>query len=152
MLTERASLILHAWDEQLITSDEVRQWADNELRLAIKDPAPAPVWLLDLVQFGPQQFGDASVGSWCRTPSLRVQFAFRATRLDLQDRRCVDAFAHWLSRGRGEELTGPELELAREVTHYLDGLEDPDLAIGCVRARLPALIESCKATIRAILG
>jgi len=72
--------MLDAWDEQLISADEIRAWAEREL-LGIADPRSIPAWLLDLVQQGPGCLADAS-HSWRRRADFKVRFALHATRVN----------------------------------------------------------------------
>ena len=150
MLTDRANLILDAWDEQVIAEDDVRCWAEAEL-LAIGDVRSTPSWLQDLVQHGPRPFADVG-HDWRRSPGFRARFAMRAIRLDLGDRSSVAGFARWVrAAAMGEDLADPEVQLGYEVDHCLDDLGDLALAIECVRQGLPSLLERCRATIGTIL-
>ena len=151
MLIDRANLMLDAWDDGLITDDAVRSWAGTEL-LAIVDSKQVPVWLLDLVQYGPPALTEVGL-EWRRASGFGLRFALRATRLDLRDRSEVEAFVRWLRRAAmGQELSDPEVRLGYQVDHYLDDLGSMDLAVECVRNELPALVEQCRATLAVILG
>jgi hypothetical protein len=151
VLIDRANLMLDAWDDGLITDEAVRSWAGTEL-LAIVDSRQVPVWLLDLVQYGPHALTDVGL-EWRRASGFGLRFALRATRLDLQERSEVEAFVRWLGRAAmGQELSDPEVRLGYQVEHCLDDLGRIDLAVECVRNELPALVERCRATIAASLG
>ena len=151
MLTDRANLMLDAWEDGLTTDDDVRSWAGTEL-LAIADTKSVPCWLLDLVQHGPRLLADVGL-EWRRSSGFKARFAMHATRLDLEDRSAIEGFARWLCRAAiGQDLSDPEVQLGYEVDHCLDDLGNPDLAVQCVRQRLPALVERCRATIATMLG
>lgn len=151
MLTDRANLMLDAWDDGLITDEAVLSWAGTEL-LAITDNKQVPAWLLDLVQHGPHSLVDVGL-EWRRSSGFIVRFAMRATRLDLQDRSGVEGFVRWLGRSAmGQDLSDPEVQLGYQVDHCLDDLGSVDLAVECVRQELPALVERCRATLAAVLG
>lgn len=151
MLTDRANLMLDAWDDGLVTDEAVRSWAGTEL-LAITDNKEVPTWLLDLVQYGPQSLADVGL-DWRRSSGFNVRFAMRATRLDLQDRSGVEGFVLWLCReAMGQDLSDPEVMLGYQVDHCLDDLGSVELAVECVRGELPGLLDRCRATLEAVLG
>jgi hypothetical protein len=151
MLTDRANLMLDAWDDGQVTDEDVRSWAGTEL-LSIADTKLAPTWLLDLVQHGPRSLADVGL-EWRRSSGFKVRFAMRAIRLDLSDRPSVEGFAQWLApAAMGEDLADPGVQLGYEVDHCLHDLGDLDLAVDCVRQGLPGLVERCRATIATILG
>lgn len=133
MLIDRANLMLDAWDDRLITDDEIRSWAETELA-SLPDAASAPEWLRDLVVLGPGSVANVA-HEWRRRSGFLSIFDLRATRLDLEDRASVEVFARWLRRAAlGEDIQFPEVQLGYQVDHYLDDLGDLERAVQCVRA------------------
>lgn len=148
-LTDRANLILDAFDDQIVTASEVLTWAESEL-LAIKNPAEIPTWLLDLLRDGPAHFLNAS-HPWRMRHDFQVRFAIHACRVDLKDRDSILRFANWLSRAvLGEDIDAPFVALAYEVDHYLDDHRDEALAVQCIQEDLPDLLPRCHAILDAV--
>jgi hypothetical protein len=145
VLTDRANLILQAWDSKLVSTHEVRSWAETEL-MEIADVRAIPGWLLDLVQHGPERLADVAL-SWRQPPRFSDEFALHATRVDLDSRTSVESFARWLARAAmGQDLDLPEVMLGYRVDDYLD-CGDMDLAVQCIREDLPSLLPTCVARL-----
>src|SRR5262245_55903639 len=110
LLTERASVVLYAWDAGVASADEVRSWAESEL-LRIADARDIPGWLIDVVQYGPERLNDVSL-PWRTLPPFQTRFALHAICVDLESHAAVARFAHWLAAAAmREDLDSPEVEL-----------------------------------------
>jgi hypothetical protein len=142
LLVDDARLILAAWQERLLTEDDVREWSYQVL-----DAVPAaelPEWLLDLSTSGPSACMSRPSSDFLNVPRLDYLsgLSLRLRTCDFANPAELDDFIAWTSRAcMGEDLDKPEVRFGYQLDHYLNDCTRLDLARDHVAKELPALQE-----------
>jgi hypothetical protein len=142
---------LALWAASLMTSDEVIQWASNEVA-RLDQP---PMELFDLVSDGPELCLKRANSDFSPRPtqlSYVEEFSVRACALSFESDDEVLKFADWASRRcMGEELLDAMVRCGYRLDHLLDDCQDMSAARTFVRMELPLLMPECHRVARPFL-
>ena len=135
--------ILTLWSASLMTSDQVKEWAQMQIE---KMDAP-PMELFDLLNDGPEKCLKQSAEDFSPRPrrlSFNEEFCIRACNFSLNSDEETLAFALWTSRRcMGEDLENPLVSLSYLVDHLLEDCGDEAVALAQIRKALPPLLAQC---------
>ena len=134
---------LALWVSSLLTSDEVIQWASNEVA-RLDQP---PMELFDLVSDGPELCLKRAISDFSPRPTYLTyveEFSLRACALSFDSDDMVLGFAEWASRRcMGEELSDAMVKFGYCLDHLLDDCQDMSAVRTFVRIELPLLMHEC---------
>jgi hypothetical protein len=134
---------LALWTSSLMTSDEVIQWASNEVARLDQPPTE----LFDLMSDGPELCLKRAISDFSPRPthlSFVEEFSVRACALSFDSDDMVLGFAEWASRRcMGEELSDAMVTFGYRLDHLLDDCQDKSAARTFVREELPLLLPEC---------
>lgn len=134
---------LALWVSSILTSDEVIQWASNEVA-RLDQP---PMELFDLVSDGPERCLKRAISDFSPRPThlnYVQEFSVRACVLPFDSDESVFQFADWASRRcMGEDLSDAMVKFGYHLDHLIDDCQDKSAALALVRKELPLLMSEC---------
>lgn len=136
---------LALWVAGLLTSDQVVEWAWDEIT-RLEEPSQE---LFDLANDGPQRCLKRASHDFSARPtklSYVQEFALRALTTLLDSDESVLQFAEWASRyAMGEDLSQPFVSFGYQLDHLLDDCQDRAAARALVRNELPSMLPTAQA-------
>lgn len=143
--------ILALWKIDMLSTEFVISWADNEL-LQADNPSKD---LIALSLDGPEKCLKLPIDDFPSHPvrlTFLEEFSIRAIATNLQSDSSTLIFAKWVSRyAMGENLEDPAVMLGYQVDHLLNDCENSKSAIQFVIAELSPMLPRCKAIASSFL-
>ncbi len=149
---ESIKRLLTLWELDLVSSEEVIGWADEEL-LKIDEPSQE---LMDLSLDGPEKCLRRAEYEFPARPTKLdycAEFSFRVMAIDLASSSSCLKFADWaLRHAMGESLGLPEVSLGYHLEHLIGDCHDSDAAIELIRQEIPRFRPKCAEYVREFLA